>query len=423
MPNIVQSAKIISFFVDFINENCSREVSQKIETDEFHNELMKIVTGSKNDSEFTERSEDMVHHASIADSCVEEKTNKLFLEICSTREEIFLKTEEKLSQQRTDLEHQMLERFTKLEQQLTDKSEEVKITLKELKEHQDKNSEEFRDEINDVKIKHRCHWHVPFRNLVGPKFPAREKLLRVDKDNKVFSHLGHYLGYTNNVYGKYYAENKYTRDKSKKGFTNTHLYGKDAKDLLTYTTKLCIRTDGFARRSEDDMPVEHYSFDNLPYQGCHARDDIPFAYNGTGKHVEYVPYCPAPIVEIQFSPLMKNLSADERLVYVEYGILPPKYEHLATSPGGEWADMKASIIEMNEHTFVDNLSVGDWVWYKRTNEYVEVIEIHKEDPDETLYTLLLPDGKERQTNTSNITEHPCKSSRRDGPDMSPPKYA
>jgi hypothetical protein len=48
------------------------------------------------------------------------------------------------------------------------------------------------------------------------------------------------------------------------------------------------------------------------------------------------------------------------------------------------------------------LSVGDWVCYKRTNEYVKIGAIHREDPEEEYYTLILPDGTERQTTINHM---------------------
>jgi hypothetical protein len=257
--------------------------------------------------------------------------------------------------------------------------------------------EATRDELNSVKIKQPEHWHIPTEDLTGHNLPVR--LLRIDKDNNVYSHLGHYLGYTNNVYGKYYSKGKFEQAKHEK---HGQVFGKEAQDLITYYPKMAYAKSGggggnIQRNGKDYSPMEQ------PGQwtvGCShtlsAECLVPFGLN------------PAPLTEIHFSELMKKLSHNERHRYIQFGILPSKYEQFATSPAGEWADMKAERMimerERKERSFAANLAVGDWVYYKRTKEYVEVIEIHREDPDETYYTLLLPDGKERQTNISNIAE-------------------
>lgn len=220
MTHIIQQSKIITFFMDFINENCSHEVIQKCATKEFQNELMTLVMGTqKKEDEMSEPYQSSSswgwlfggarpppqQTATDRDVTTDKLSPELWEQIWATREEILQETEEKLLQQRTELECQMMERITSLEEQLKGNSE---------------------------------------------------------------------------------------------------------------------------------------------------------------------------------------------------------YAQFATSDAGEWADMKVERMiverERKERSFADKLAVGDWVYYKRINEYVEIIEIHKEDPEENYYTLLLPDGKERQTNISNL---------------------
>jgi hypothetical protein len=434
-------------------------VIQKCETNEFQNELMRIVTGTPKkdpepDTDFhcREVAEDEMYEPhqrpsswgwlfgearlppQQPDSSLDEKTDnlspQLCEQLCSTRDEILRETEEKLSQQRTDLECQMMERITSLEDQLKVNSEYITDLVRELEatqkqqvkkmetlqedvegNHSDikglvrdlEEAEEWtglqlkanQDELNSVKIKHPEHWHIPTENLTGNGFPAR--LLRIDKDDNVYSHLGHYLGYTNNVYGKYYSKGKFDQAKHEK---HRQVFGKEAQELITYYPKMAYTPPGggggVQRNGKDYSPMEQ------PGQwtvGCSHTLSAEF-HGAFGLN-------PAPLTEIHFSELVKKLSHNERCYYIEYGVLPSKYEQFATGPAGEWADMKAERMimerERKERIFSDNLAVGDRVYYKRTKEYVEVIEIHKEDPEETYYTLLLPDGKERQTNISNIT--------------------
>ena len=147
MTNIIQQSKIITFFMDFINENCSHEVIQKCATKEFQNELTTLVMGTqKKEDEMYEpyqRSSSWgwlfggarpLPQQTATDRDV--TTDKLSPELCeqswATRDEILRETDEKLSQQRADLECQMMERITSLEEQLKGNSEYNKGIIREL---------------------------------------------------------------------------------------------------------------------------------------------------------------------------------------------------------------------------------------------------------------------------------------------------
>ena len=237
-----KNAKIITFFMDFITENCPQEVIQKCETNEFQNELMRIVTGTikkdpEPDTDFhcREVAEDEMYEPhqrpsswgwlfgearlppQQPNSSLDEKTDnlspQLCEQLCSTRDEILRETDEKLSQQRTDLECQMMERITSLEDQLKVNSEYITDLVRELEATQKQQVKKMetlqedmegtasditalvrdleetqqwvgreleanQDELNSVKIKHPEHWHIPTEDLTGNGF--RAQLLRID---------------------------------------------------------------------------------------------------------------------------------------------------------------------------------------------------------------------------------------------------
>lgn len=249
-----QAENIINFFMDFIEEHCSKDAIRKIKSEEMQDQLMKLAQQEMTDEDTKElrmnqRIDALEENYQDLDKMIEEKVSVLFTKFHEEKSEYFTTENEKIKTYQTEraqidctmMEHMyMLEdKIQTVEKELQEKTNEVVEFIQEFKHEQIKNQEAIMAIQKDREEDHELTMssslcQVGISSCTGIEWVDKLPLLRVDKNNNVYTNSGIKIGTTTNVYGKYYDPNEFRKTMEKLGYPGSKEGMKQAAKYIEY---------------------------------------------------------------------------------------------------------------------------------------------------------------------------------------------
>ena len=221
-----QAENIINFFMDFIEEHCSKDAIRKIKSEEMQDQLMKLAqqemtTEDTKELRMNQRIDALEQNYQGIDKIIEEKVSTLFTKFQEEQSESFTTHIEKNKEYQTErvqLEGTIREymymfedTIEKMEKVLQENTKEVDDYIQKCNYELNKNQETIMAIQKDLEEDRRLavtHKNSVKQNNIrtGIDWVDSLKCVIIDKNNNVYTDMGTKIGTTTNVFGKYYDQ-------------------------------------------------------------------------------------------------------------------------------------------------------------------------------------------------------------------------